>query len=134
MGGKIKLVISLIVVAVFIYLIATNISFRKYTENKITNINTTLPGSNQILNFYNDTKNMTKGAFINWSINSSNNNSVIDGIKNSSKNTTALQDNLARIWNKINSLKNISVTSVNYTSEIYENLKGTLASIKNSSS
>ena len=76
---------------------------------------------------------MTKGAFINWSINSSNNNSVISGIKNSSKNMTALQDNLARVWDKINSLKNISVTSVNYTSEIYENLKGTIASIKNSS-
>ncbi|MEM4065186.1 MAG: hypothetical protein QW582_03150, partial [Candidatus Micrarchaeaceae archaeon] len=78
------------------------------------------------MEFYNKTENMTKGAFLNWSLNKSNTNEVIEQVKAASGNTI---ENMIKIWNSIQGLKNATMYAVNKTDEIYSTLKNSLHNI-----
>ncbi|MEM0144113.1 MAG: hypothetical protein QXL94_09290, partial [Candidatus Parvarchaeum sp.] len=122
---NLKLAFSIFLIAIFIYLIITNNSFLKYVSSSIQNMNTSL-SVGSAMEFYNKTENMTKGAFLNWSLNKSNTNEVIEQVKAASGNTI---ENMIKIWNSIQGLKNATMYAVNKTDEIYSTLKNSLHNI-----
>ncbi len=122
---NLKVAFSIFLIAVFIYLILTNHSFTAYVENSVQNMNTSL-SMGSAMEFYNKTENMTKSAFLNWSLNSSNTNAVIREVKAASGNTI---DNIIKMWNSVQALKNATAGVVNKTSIVYSSLKSSLHNI-----
>ncbi len=119
-----KVIIGILLVALFIYLLITNPSFTKYTENSIQSINTSF-SPQAFENFFNATKNMTKGQFINWS-QSNKNNPIISKVISTAGNVT---DNLGKLWNSLNGLKGSLSWAANKTDVIYHTLNKTITNI-----
>lgn len=125
--GKLKLVIALIVVAIFVYFLASNTNFRNYVGTSLTNINTSMQES-QFISVYSHAKNMSEGEFINWSVNSSNTNAEIANIKNTFKNSSLEKERFGELWDSIAYIKNS--TNVSY---IYNSVKVDTEKILNNS-
>ncbi len=119
-----KVIIGILLVALFIYLLITNPSFTKYAENSIETMNTSF-SPQAFENFFNATKNMTKGQFINWS-ESNKNNPVISKVLSTAGNVT---DNLGKLWNSVNGLKGSLSWAANKTETIYQTLNKSIAGI-----
>ncbi len=130
-NGRVAYIVSIIIAAAFIYFAFTSGAFRSYALNSVENMNTSISLS-QSIELFNRTRNLSEGAFVNWSLNSSNNNSVINGIRSRSRNTGNFIVNVKTLWSTINALNASVAGKNNYTSYVYNAINGTFRNITRS--
>ncbi len=120
--GAITYIVGIIIIAVFIYLALTMPSFLGFASTSVEGINTTVQTA-QFSSLFNRTRNMSEGAFVNWSVNNSATNPVISKIKAASANYTNFVDNLERFWSAYQGLANLTSKAVGYGGTVYNSLK-----------
>lgn len=129
--NRITYIVSIVIAAAFIYFALTSGAFRSYALNSVEKMNTSISLS-QSMELFNRTRNLSEGAFVNWSLNGSNNNGVINTIRSHSGNTGNFISNVKTLWGTINALNASVAGKSNYTSYVYNAINGTIGNITRS--